>query len=72
VGAAQASTSFFLVLARSANGATKKRRGRLEQLAGLKVKENLRGTELNRYGRAAGWIDAIIQPHETRAALCDC
>jgi acetyl-CoA carboxylase carboxyltransferase component len=24
-----------------------------------------------RYGAARGWVDAIIQPHETRAVLLD-
>lgn len=75
MGAAQASDVVFNILARgardrpadpSAAGAAK-----AEELAALREKvkrDYLEQTDI-RYGAARGWVDAIIQPHETRAVL---
>ncbi len=69
MGAAQASDTVFSVLARSrSHGDKKASPEELEQLR-AKVKETYEEQTDIRYGAARGWIDAIIQPHETRAAL---
>ncbi len=69
MGAAQASDTVFSVLARSRSRGDKKASAEeLEQLR-AKVKETYEEQTDIRYGAARGWIDAIIQPHETRNAL---
>ncbi len=69
MGAAQASDTVFSVLARSRERGDKKASAEeLEQLR-AKVKETYEEQTDVRYGAARGWIDAIIQPHETRAVL---
>ena len=69
MGAAQASDTVFSVLARSrSRGEKKASPEELEQLR-AKVKETYEEQTDIRYGAARGWIDAIIQPHETRSAL---
>ena len=69
MGAAQASDTVFSVLARSRERGDKKASPEeLEQLR-AKVKETYEEQTDIRYGAARGWIDAIIQPHETRDVL---
>ena len=72
MGAAQASDTVFSVLARSRNAATKKRRRKSSSNLRAKVKETYEEQTDIRYGAARGWVDAIIQPHETRDVLIDC
>jgi 3-methylcrotonyl-CoA carboxylase beta subunit len=69
MGAAQASDTVFSVLARSRERGNKKATPEeLEQLR-AKVKETYEEQTDIRYGAARGWLDAIIQPHETRDVL---
>jgi 3-methylcrotonyl-CoA carboxylase beta subunit len=69
MGAAQASDTVFSILARAADRGDKKATPEeLEQLR-AKVKANYEEQTDIRYGAARGWIDAIIQPHETRDVL---
>jgi acetyl-CoA carboxylase carboxyltransferase component len=69
MGAAQASDTIFSVLARaSARGDKKSSPEELEQLRAT-VKANYEEQTDIRYGAARGWVDAIIQPHETRDVL---
>ncbi len=69
MGAAQASDTVFSVLAKSRERGDKKASAEeLEQLR-AKVKETYEEQTDVRYGAARGWIDAIIQPHETRDVL---
>jgi 3-methylcrotonyl-CoA carboxylase beta subunit len=69
MGAAQASDTVFSVLARSRERGDKKATPEeLEQLR-AKVKETYEEQTDIRYGAARGWVDAIIQPHETRKVL---
>jgi acetyl-CoA carboxylase carboxyltransferase component len=69
MGAAQASDTVFSILARSADRGDKKASPEeLEQLR-AKVKASYEEQTDIRYGAARGWIDAIIQPHETRDVL---
>jgi 3-methylcrotonyl-CoA carboxylase beta subunit len=55
MGAAQASDTVFSILAKARERGDKK--ASPEELEGL------------RYGAARGWVDAVIQPHETRDVL---
>ncbi len=68
MGAAQASDTVFSVLARA-----RERDGKAspEELEALREKVRQTYTEQTdiRYGAARGWVDAIIQPHETRDVL---
>ncbi|HEY0946117.1 MAG TPA: acyl-CoA carboxylase subunit beta [Opitutaceae bacterium] len=66
MGAAQASDVVFNILSR---GGGKERTP--EELAALreKVKQSYVEQTDIRYGAARGWVDAIIQPHDTRAVL---
>ena len=66
MGAAQASDVVFNILTRS-NAAERT----AAELAALReqVKQNYVEQADIRYGAARGWIDAIIQPHDTRAVL---
>src|SRR5438270_9084884 len=69
MGAAQASDTVFSILARARDRGDKKSSPEeLEQLS-AKVKQTYEEQTDIRYGAARGWIDAIIQPHETRDGL---
>jgi acetyl-CoA carboxylase carboxyltransferase component len=65
MGAAQASDVVFNILSRSAKDKTP------AELEALRAKLKADYTEQTdiRYGAARGWVDAIIQPHDTRATL---
>jgi 3-methylcrotonyl-CoA carboxylase beta subunit len=69
MGAAQASDTIFSVLARAAERGDKE--SSPEELEKLRatVKANYEEQTDIRYGAARGWVDAIIQPHETRDVL---
>ena len=66
MGAAQASDVVFNILTRS-NGAERTP----AELAALreKIKQDYVEQADIRYGAARGWVDAIIQPHDTRVVL---
>ena len=69
MGAAQASDTVFSILARAHERGDKK--ASPEELEDLraKVKQSYEEQTDIRYGAARGWVDAIIQPHETRDVL---
>ena len=69
MGAAQASDTVFSILARAQDRGDKK--SSPEELEALRatVKKNYEEQTDIRYGAARGWVDAIIQPHETREVL---
>jgi 3-methylcrotonyl-CoA carboxylase beta subunit len=69
MGAAQASDTVFSILARAHERGDKKASPEeLEELR-AKVKQSYEEQTDMRYGAARGWVDAIIQPHETRDVL---
>ena len=69
MGAAQASDTVFAILARARErGDRKATHEDLEELR-AKVKQNYEEQTDIRYGAARGWVDAIIQPHQTRDVL---
>src|SRR5260370_17297711 len=69
MGAAQASDTVFSILARARERGDKKAaHEELEELR-AKVKQSYEEQTDIRYGAAPGWVDAIIQPHETRDVL---
>ena len=69
MGAAQASDTVFSILARARDRGDKKSSPEeLEQLR-AKVKKSYEEHTDIRYGAARGWVDAVIQPHETRDVL---
>jgi len=69
MGAAQASDTVFSILARARERGDKKAtQEELEELR-AKVKQSYDEQTDIRYGAARGWLDAIIQPHETRDVL---
>ena len=69
MGAAQASDTVFSILARARERGDKKAtHEELEELR-AKVKASYEEQTDIRYGAARGWVDAIIQPHETREVL---
>jgi acetyl-CoA carboxylase carboxyltransferase component len=68
MGAAQASDTVFSVLAKARERDGKASKEELEALR-EKVKQNYTEQTDIRYGAARGWVDAIIQPHETRDIL---
>jgi acetyl-CoA carboxylase carboxyltransferase component len=69
MGAAQASDTVFAILARARERGDKKAtHEELEELR-VKVKQSYEEQTDIRYGAARGWVDAIIQPHETRDVL---
>ncbi|HWX15499.1 MAG TPA: acyl-CoA carboxylase subunit beta [Chthoniobacterales bacterium] len=69
MGAAQASDTVFSILARARERGDKKSPPEdLEELR-EKVKQNYEEQTDIRYGAARGWVDAIIQPHQTRDVL---
>jgi acetyl-CoA carboxylase carboxyltransferase component len=65
MGATQASDVVFNILSRSSR---EKNPAELEALR-AKVKADYTEQADIRYGAARGWVDAIIQPHETRKVL---
>jgi 3-methylcrotonyl-CoA carboxylase beta subunit len=69
MGAAQASDTVFAILARARERGDKKAtQEELEELR-ASVKQSYEEQTDIRYGAARGWLDAIIQPHETRDVL---
>src|SRR5438067_6932479 len=69
MGAAQASDTVFSILARARERGDKKTtHEELEELR-AKVKQSYEEQTDIRYGAARGWVDAIIQPDETRDVL---
>jgi acetyl-CoA carboxylase carboxyltransferase component len=68
MGAAQASDTVFSVLAKARERDGKATKEELEALR-EKVKQSYTEQTDIRYGAARGWVDAIIQPHETRSVL---
>jgi len=69
MGAAQASDTVFSILAKARERGDKKASPEeLEELR-TKVKQSYEEQTDIRYGAARGWVDAIIQPHETRDLL---
>ena len=69
MGAAQASDTVFSILAKARERGEKKTASEeLEQLR-EKVKQTYEEQTDIRYGAARGWVDAIIQPHDTRDVL---
>src|SRR5258707_9108734 len=68
MGAAQASDTVFAILARARERDQKSSPEELEELRAT-VKKNYEEQTDIRYGAARGWVDAIIQPHETRDVL---
>src|SRR6516225_1218491 len=69
MGAAQASDTVFTILARARERGDKKTtHEELEELRD-KVKQTYEEQTDIRYGAARGWVDAIIQPHDTRDVL---
>jgi acetyl-CoA carboxylase carboxyltransferase component len=69
MGAAQASDTVFAILARARERGDKKAtHDELEELR-TKVKQSYEEQTDIRYGAARGWVDTIIQPHETRDIL---
>ncbi|MGI8891703.1 MAG: acyl-CoA carboxylase subunit beta [Chthoniobacterales bacterium] len=69
MGAAQASDTVFSVLAKSRERGDKKATPEELEALRAKVKETYEEQTDIRYGAARGWLDAIIQPHETRDIL---
>jgi acetyl-CoA carboxylase carboxyltransferase component len=69
MGAAQASDTVFSILARARDGGDKKSSPEELERLRAKVKESYEEQTDIRYGAARGWVDAIIQPHETRDVL---
>ena len=68
MSAAQASDTVFAVLARARERDKKSSPQEMEELRNT-VKKNYEEQTDIRYGAARGWVDAIIQPHETRDVL---
>jgi len=69
MGAAQASDTVFAILVRARERGDKKAtQEELEELR-ARVKQSYEEQTDIRYGAARGWLDAIIQPHETRDVL---
>src|SRR4029077_14342961 len=65
MGAAQASDVVYNILARGAKHRPPEELARLRE----QVKQDYVEQTDIRYGAARGWVDAIIQPHETRDVL---
>jgi 3-methylcrotonyl-CoA carboxylase beta subunit len=71
MGAAQASDTVFAILARARERGDKKAtHEELEELR-VKVKQSYEEQTDIRYGAARGWVDAIVQPHETHDVLVE-
>jgi acetyl-CoA carboxylase carboxyltransferase component len=69
MGAAQASDTIFSILARAHDRGDKKSSPEELEKLRLTVKQSYEEQTDIRYGAARGWVDAIIQPHETREVL---
>jgi len=69
MGAAQASDTVFSILARAHDRGDKKSSPEELEKLRLTVKQGYEEQTDIRYGAARGWVDAIIQPHETREVL---
>ena len=67
MGAAQAAGTVYSLLKRNSAGSPEED----EQLRERVHRTYQEQTDI-RYGAARGWVDAIIQPHETRAVLAKC
>ena len=68
MGAAQAAGTVYSLLKRRQRQQRPRRTEKLRERVHRTYQEQ---TDI-RYGAARGWIDAIIQPHETRAVLAKC
>ena len=68
MGAAQASDTLFPILARAPTRRQESCRRKNWKTCAC-VKANYEEQTDIRYGAARGWVDAIIQPHETRNVL---
>ncbi|MBX3736925.1 MAG: acyl-CoA carboxylase subunit beta [Candidatus Didemnitutus sp.] len=66
MGAAQASDVVFNILAKS--GKTERTKEELDALRAQVKAGYIEQTDI-RYGAARGWVDALIQPHQTRETL---
>ena len=69
MGAAQASDTVFSILAKASERGDKKASPEELETLREKVKQSYQEQTDIRYGAARGWVDAIIQPHETRDVL---
>jgi 3-methylcrotonyl-CoA carboxylase beta subunit len=69
MGAAQAADTVFAILARARERGDKKATPEELERLRAKVKQSYEEQTDIRYGAARGWVDAIIQPHETRDVL---
>jgi 3-methylcrotonyl-CoA carboxylase beta subunit len=69
MGAAQASDTVFSILARARERGDKKASPEELEKLRLEVKQTYEEQTDIRHGAARGWVDAIIQPHETRDVL---
>ena len=69
MGAAQASDTVFSILAKAHERGDKKASPEELETLREKVKQSYQEQTDIRYGAARGWVDAIIQPHETRDVL---
>ena len=69
MGAAQASDTVFSILARAHERGDKKASPEELETLREKVKQSYQEQTDIRYGAARGWVDAILQPHETRDVL---
>ena len=69
MGAAQASDTVFSILAKARERGDKKASPEELEKLRAKVKQSYEEQTDIRYGAARGWVDAIIQPHETRDVL---
>ena len=69
MGAAQASDTVFSILAKARERGDKKASPEELQELREKVKQSYEEQTDIRYGAARGWVDAVIQPHETRDVL---
>src|SRR5204862_5569953 len=69
MGAAQASDTVFSILAKARERGDKEASPEEVEELRAKVKQNYEEQTDIRYGAARGWVDTIIQPHETRDVL---
>ena len=69
MGAAQASDTVFSILAKARERGDKKASPEELETLREKVKQSYQEQTDIRYGAARGWVDAILQPHETRDVL---
>ena len=67
--AAQASDTVFSILARAHDRGDKKSSPEELDKLRMTVKQSYEEQTDIRYGAARGWVDAVIQPHETREVL---